>query len=217
MKNNILIIAAHPDDAELGMGGTISKLSKNNNITLCILCKGNKPGKEFVEKERMKALNKNIKTLGIKKLYLNTFSDVSLDTIPHIKITSYLNNIIKKVKPQIVFTNHENDVHIDHSTLSKAVKVCCRPRHDSPVKALYEFPIPGSTEWSFKNTKYNTFIDITNHSNKKYKCIKRYKTEINKSPDPLNIDFIKYRDYYFGSISGNKKAEPFICVYRKDV
>ena len=42
---NILIIASHIDDAELGMGGTIAKLSKNNNITLYILCKGNKPGK----------------------------------------------------------------------------------------------------------------------------------------------------------------------------
>ena len=114
---NILIIAAHPDDAELGMGGTISKLSKNNDITLCILCKGNKPGKEYVENKRIKALHKNIKTLGIKKLYINNFDDVSLDTIPHIKITSYLNEIINKVKPQIVFTNHENDVHIDHYTL----------------------------------------------------------------------------------------------------
>lgn len=214
---NILIIVAHPDDAELGMGGTISKLSKDHNITLCVLCKGNKPGKEFVENKRIKALLKNTKTLGIKKLYMNSFDDVSLDTIPHIKITSYLNEIIDKIKPEIVFTNHENDIHIDHHILSKAVKVSCRPKSNSTVKALYEFPIPGSTEWSFKNIHFNTFIDITNHANKKYKCIKRYKTEINNLPDPLNLDFIKYRDYYYGSISGNKKAEPFLCVYRKDV
>jgi N-acetylglucosamine malate deacetylase 1 len=214
---NILIIAAHPDDAELGMGGTISKLSKDNNITLCILCKGNKPGKEFVKNKRIKALHKNIKTLGIKKLYMNNFNDVSLDTIPHIKLTSYLNDIIDKVKPQIVFTNHENDIHIDHYTLSKAVKVSCRPRNNNTIKALYEFPIPGSTEWSFKNVNYNTFIDISKHSKKKYKCIKRYKTEINDLPDPLNVDFIEYRDNYFGSISGNKKAEPFICIYKKNI
>lgn len=214
---NILIIAAHPDDAELGMGGTISKLSKDNNITLCILCKGNKPGKEYVEKKRIKALYKNIKTLGIKKLYLNNFSDVSLDTIPHIEITKYLNDIISKVKPEIVFTNHENDIHVDHSTLSKAVKVSCRPKHNNTIKALYEFPIPGSTEWSFKNVNFNTFVNITKHANKKYKCIRRYKTEINNLPDPLNVDFIEYRDYYYGSISGNKKAEPFICIYRKNV
>lgn len=212
----ILIIAAHPDDAELGMGGTISKLSKNNDITLCILCKGNKPGKEYVENKRIKALQKNIKTLGIKKLYMNSFNDVSLDTVPHIKLTTYLNEIITKIKPQIVFTNYENDLHIDHKILSKAVKVSCRPKNNSTIQALYEFPIPGSTEWSFKNINYNTFIDISKHSKSKYKCIKRYKTEINNLPDPLNIDFIEYRDFYFGSISGNTKAEPFICIYKKD-
>ena len=44
-----------------------------------------------------------------------------------------------------------------------------------------------------------------------------YKTEINNLPDPLNVDFIEYRDNYFGSISGNKKAEPFICIYKKNI
>lgn len=212
---NILIIAAHPDDAELGMGGTISKLSKNNNITLCILCKGNRLGSEYVEKKRIRALNKNIKTLDIKKLYINNFSDVSLDTIPHIEITKYLNNIIYKVKPEIVFTNYENDIHVDHQLVSKAVRVACRMRPDNTVKTLYEFSIPGSGEWNFKNINYNTFFDIQKYSKQKYKCIKKYKTEIQKYPDPLSIKKIKIRDEYYGGICGVKKAEPFICIFNK--
>ena len=66
--NKILIIVAHPDDAEFGMGGTISKLSKDNNITLCVLCRGNRPGNLDVENARKKVLNENIKSLGITKL-----------------------------------------------------------------------------------------------------------------------------------------------------
>ena len=38
---NILVIAAHPDDEVLGMGGTIRKLSKNGNkVRLCVVTEG---------------------------------------------------------------------------------------------------------------------------------------------------------------------------------
>jgi len=37
---NILVLAAHPDDESVGMGGTIKKLSKKNIIHLCVLTEG---------------------------------------------------------------------------------------------------------------------------------------------------------------------------------
>ena len=37
---NILIIAPHPDDEVLGMGGTIKKISKKNNVSLLVMTDG---------------------------------------------------------------------------------------------------------------------------------------------------------------------------------
>lgn len=216
MNNNILIIVAHPDDAEFGMGGTIAKLSKDNNITLCVLCRGNRPGvNSDVEKIRKTVLNENVKSLGISKLIQHVYDDLSLDRHSHLAINSYISSIISQIRPDIVFTNYSNDIHIDHQLVSKAVRVACRPRSSSHVKSLYEFSIPGSGEWNFKGINYNTFFNIEENIIIKYKCIDKYVTELQESPDPLSSEYMKYRDFYYGGIAGYKQAEPFICIFNR--
>jgi LmbE family N-acetylglucosaminyl deacetylase len=214
--NKILIIVAHPDDAEFGMGGTISKLSKDNDITLCVLCRGNRPGSiSNVESIRNKALNENVKSLGISKLIQHVYEDVSLDRHSHLSITSYISSVISQIQPDIVYTNYGEDIHIDHQLVSKSVRVACRPRHNCSVNELYEFSIPGSGEWNFKSINYNTFINIEKNAKIKYDCINKYSTELQQSPDPLSSEYIKYRDLYYGSISGYAQAEPFICIFNR--
>jgi LmbE family N-acetylglucosaminyl deacetylase len=213
---NILIIVAHPDDAEFGMGGTISKLSNNNNITLCVLCRGNRPGgKSDIEIIRKQTLHKNIKSLGISKLIHHVYDDVSLDRHSHLAITSYITSVINQIQPDTVFTNYSNDVHIDHELTSKAVRVACRPRPNCSVTTLYEFSIPGSGEWNFKGIDYNTFFNIEKYTKIKYECVDGYKTELQQPPDPLSSEYIRYRDLYYGSVSGYKQAEPFICIFNR--
>lgn len=213
---NILIIVAHPDDAEFGMGGTISKLSNSNNITLCVLCRGNRPGsKSDIEIIRKQTLHKNIKSLGISKLIHHVYDDVSLDRHSHLSITSYITSVVNQIQPDTVFTNYSNDVHIDHELTSKAVRVACRPRPNCPVTELYEFSIPGSGEWNFKGIDYNTFFNIENYTKIKYECVDRYTTELQQPPDPLSGEYIRYRDLYYGSVSGYKQAEPFICIFKR--
>ena len=213
---NILIIVAHPDDAEFGMGGTISKLSNGNNITLCVLCRGNRPGsKSDIEIIRKQTLHKNIESLGISKLIHHVYDDVSLDRHSHLSITSYITSVVNQIQPDTVFTNYSNDVHIDHELTSKAVRVACRPRPNCSVTELYEFSIPGSGEWNFKGINYNTFFNIENYTKIKYECVDGYTTELQQPPDPLSSEYIRYRDLYYGSVSGYKQAEPFICIFKR--
>ena len=212
----ILIIVAHPDDAEFGMGGTISKLSKDNDITLCVLCRGNRPGSNFDnEIVRKNVLNENIKSLGITKLIQHVYDDVSLDRHSHLSITSYISSIISQVKPNIVYTNFSQYFFFQLNLISKAVRVACRPRFNSSVNALYEFSIPGSGEWNFEGINFNTFYDIEETAEIKYYCVDKYTTELQQPPDPLSSEYIKYRDLYYGGISGFKQAEPFVCIFNK--
>jgi len=62
---------------------------------------------------------------------------------------------------------------------------------------------------------YNTFCNIEKNTKIKYNCIDKYTTELQPPPDPISSEYIKYRDLYYGSISGYKQAEPFICIFNK--
>lgn len=211
----VLIIAAHPDDAEFGMGGTLARLAETCEVTVCILCKGDHPGVAESQSSRENALKSNVKQLKIKQLFHNNFCDVSLDTVAFAKISTYLTGIIDEVQPDTVFTHYKNDIHIDHRIVSAATRVACRPRKGCSVTALYEYPVAGSTEWSFDGIVYNTFFSIQNYTMLKYTCIGRYKSEMKNVPDPLSIDSLKARDIHYGSLAGYAVAEPFVCIFNK--
>jgi LmbE family N-acetylglucosaminyl deacetylase len=211
----VLIFAAHLDDVEFGMGGTCAALSRSHQITLCVFCRGNRPGFEYVQKSRENAMAANIDDLRISEYLQLNYSDLSLDTIPFIELSSYATSLVQKTAPEIVFTHYSSDIHVDHRVVSNVTRVACRPREGCSVKELYEYSIPGSTEWARSGIEYNTYFDISEVSQIKYSCISRYETEVKSEIDPLNLEYIKYRDLYYGGLSGYKIAEPFLNIYSK--
>ena len=116
----ILVLAAHPDDEVLGMGATIKKLSKNNNVFLAILTEGataQYKDKKMVQVRR-EACQKSSKYLGIKKISFMDYPDMKLDTIPHVEINKKIESIMKEIKPEIVYSPSPNDLNKDHKIVS---------------------------------------------------------------------------------------------------
>jgi LmbE family N-acetylglucosaminyl deacetylase len=212
---NVLIFAAHLDDVEFGMGGTCALLSRDHRITLCVFCRGDRPGSEHVQCSREDAMIANLNDLHIAEYIQLDYSDLSLDQVASIKLSLYTTSLVQKISPEIVFTHYSQDIHSDHRNVSNATRVACRPRESCSVKELYEYPIPGSTEWSRSGVEYNTYFDISECAQTKYDCISRYTTEVKSEIDPLNLEYIKHRDLYYGGLCGYKIAEPFLNIYTK--
>ena len=134
----ILVLAAHPDDEVLGMGATIKKLSKNNNVFLAILTEGataQYKDKKMVQVRR-EACQKSSKYLGIKKISFMDYPDMKLDTIPHVEINKKIESIMKEIKPEIVYSPSPNDLNKDHKIVFESAIVATRP-HSSNVKQFF--------------------------------------------------------------------------------
>jgi len=219
---NVLVVAAHPDDEVLGCGGTIAKYSKDNNIYLVILGEGISSRyiqRNEVKKKELLQLRKDSQKvgelLGIKEIFFFALPDNRFDTVSFLDIVKKVEEIIKKIKPEIIYTHYSGDLNIDHRLTFQAVLTATRPVKGCSVKEIYSFEIPSSTEWSFgkiekdKIFNPNIFEDISDALETKLKALKAYKNEIRKFPHPRSSKTIRAMATKWGSVAGLKYAEAF--------
>lgn len=208
---NILVIASHPDDEVLGMGGTIKKLSKlGHKIFLCVVSDGSAgvKKKDLMIKARKKACLKSAKILGINKVEFLDLPDMMLDNIPQLEINLKLEKIISTFKPSIVYTTPYSDFHKDHQKIHECTLVATRPASSS-VKNVLSYEIPGTVKTTYIPT---IFEEISKELNDKIRAFKFYTTEIKKYPHPRSIESIKNLAIHRGIESGLKNAEAFRLI-----
>jgi N-acetylglucosamine malate deacetylase 1 len=204
----ILVIAAHPDDEVLGMGGTIRKLAdKKNSIHLCIVTDG--ASAQYQDKNMIKirkeSCKKSGKILGISTYNFLNFPDMKLDTIPHLEINRKIEKIIQKYNPEIVYTTPASDFNKDHKIVNESTVIATRTT-SSNVKKLFSYELPGPKKSFFQS---NLYEDITKQFSLKIDAFKKYKSEIKKFPHPRSIESIENMAIQRGIESGLKKAEAF--------
>ena len=204
----ILVIAPHPDDEVLGMGGTIKKLSKKNKIILCVVSEGataQYKNKKMIQVRR-DSCKKAAKILGISHIIFLDYPDMRLN-LSHLDINKKLEEIIEKYRPEIVYTAPKNDLNLDHQMVFNSTLVACRPK--SGVKQILCYEIQGNTKVPFVP---NVFENIEKEFSYKIKGFKMYKSEIEEFPNPRSITAIENLAIQRGVESGTKKAEAFELI-----
>lgn len=219
----VLIIAAHPDDEVLGMGGTIAKLTKEGNeVYVLIVTDGSSSQykdcnnlSEIIANKKYETQNCS-KILGVREVLYGNLPDMKLDTIPHIEINKVIENVINKIHPEIVYTHFWGDVNMDHQCVYKSTLVAVRPVMGQVVKELYCYRVPSSTEWTpcKADTMYmpNVFVDIEKESEIKYEAFSKYTTELREYPHPRSIRYLRESDKTVGLRVGLFCAEEFVLL-----
>ena len=128
-KHKLLVITAHPDDAELMFGGTISKYTRNGHeVEFLVVTSGenwNKLGNtnlEEVKKIRESEAKNAAKVLGVKSIHFLNLEDGQLNRY---KLIPTLVEEIRKRNPNFILTHSEQEGHYDHKEISYSVKRVC--------------------------------------------------------------------------------------------
>jgi LmbE family N-acetylglucosaminyl deacetylase len=206
----ILIFAAHPDDEVLGMGGTIKKLSRQNQVHLCVVSEG--ATAQYVDEKmiqiRKESCKKSSKILGITNITFLDFPDMRLDTIPHLEMNKSLEQIISKIKPEMVFTTPNHDLNKDHRIVFDSTLIATRST-TSNVKEILSYELPGAVKTPFLHNRY---VNISKEIKYKINAFKMYKSEIKNFPHPRSIKAIENLSIQRGIESGLKNAEAFQII-----
>ena len=218
----IMLVASHPDDEILGSAGTLLFFrEKGYSIKVVFLSDGEssrkkiKKNKNLIQKRKEQAL-KVSKLSKFQKPVFADFPDNALDTVPLLKIIKFVENEIKKFKPNIIITHNESDLNIDHQITCRAVVTATRPSTASFVKSIYCFEVPSSTENNFlkkeNNFNPNLFFDISKFIKKKIKLLKIYEDELKKFPHSRSLEGVEILAKYRGVQIGVKYAEAFYLL-----
>lgn len=223
MKTDILAFGAHPDDVELGCGGTVAKLiSEGKTCVIVDLTRGElgTRGTDEIRHEEATASAKILgvsarENLGLKDGFLVNSEEYQLSIV----------KMIRKYRPEIVLANAIDDRHPDHAKAAKLVSDACflsgLRKIDTNIKGESQDvwrpkQIFHYIQW--KDIKPEFVIDISEHLDKKLEACMAFKTQFYdpKSTEPetpiTSKDFyesLTYRAQDLGRLSGVTYAEGF--------
>ena len=138
----ILVVAPHPDDEVLGVGGTILRYkSEGHSVAWLIITK---ISEEFgwTSDQITKRADEisNIQDLyAFDEVFKLCFPTAKLDTIPTGEIIESISNVINSYHPDQIFIPHLGDIHTDHQIVHKAVLSCTKWFRYPFIKKILSF------------------------------------------------------------------------------
>jgi LmbE family N-acetylglucosaminyl deacetylase len=214
----VLVVAAHPDDEVLGMGGTIAVHTDQGDVVrVLVVTDGSStqyPGDEETRARKEAEARRAATELGVEDYVHLDLPDMRLDTLAHVEVNGVVEEHVRDFAPQVLYTV-QPDVNRDHRVLFDSVAVATRPTPGQPVRRLLTYAPASSTEWTPAAVNWfvpNWFVDVTATIERKLAAFAHYETERREFPHPRSERAIRSTAAHHGASCGCEYAEPFVLV-----
>jgi LmbE family N-acetylglucosaminyl deacetylase/CheY-like chemotaxis protein len=172
---NVLFIGAHPDDIELGCGGTLIKHVQNgDNVYALIFTNGEKGMAETQQTDRQQESLKALTLAGIapSNIYFLQYPDTELWQVRQ-EVMTNIAKFCEVFQIQLIYTHSNKAQHQDHVTIYDETL-----RGARKALGIMAYESHGATNPSFSP---NLFVDITDVMPKKIAMINCHQSQIAKN------------------------------------
>ena len=217
-SDRVLVVAPHPDDETIGMGGTIAKL-RSLSIPVRVIFMSNGVTSRDVAREsvesRKRAAKNAMDVLGVNDFNFFDLPDNRFDSLPILEIAKLLESEVSKFRPTVVFAPYRYDLNIDHQIASEATSIAVRPKLSSHVRLYLNYEILSSTGWNHAAPDFspNVFVDIQNYWSLKFSALQAYGPEIDASPSARSMKVIEALANFRGGLVAKEKVEAFSLAF----
>jgi LmbE family N-acetylglucosaminyl deacetylase len=218
MSNQVLVIAPHPDDEVLGVGGTILKLrASGNEVCVLIATTAGPPlfGPEVLTTGRREAAVAH-QILGVEDTRFLPLPAAGLSEVPHGDVNAALVEVFADLRPDVVFIPFNGDLHLDHQRVFLSALVAGRPSTGFTPRSIYAYETLSETNW---NAPYlspafvpNVYVDIADHLETKLAAMEAYASQLKAPPHERSVEALRALATLRGATVGCAAAEAFVLV-----
>ncbi len=196
----ILALAPHPDDLEIGCGGTLAvHARRGDTVHIYVATSGERGGDANIRRAEQEAA---ATLLGVSEVHWGSFMDTRLPE-SSLALMQDLEKVIQAVHPDTVYVNHINDTHQDHRELAQVAHSATR--YISNVLA-YETP----STIGFEPT---VFMDTAKTLTLKLQALEAHASQVERTHVRLNITEIALATSHFRGVQAKLScAEAFMPI-----
>jgi bacillithiol biosynthesis deacetylase BshB1 len=214
---DVMVVAPHPDDAELGMAGAIMKfIAEDLRVGILDLTSG-EPTPHGSLEIRARETATATAILGIEWRENLGLPNRSLE--PTLENRAKLAGIIRRERPKWLFAPYWVDAHPDHLAATELVDAARfwakLTKTDLPGEPFHPQRIYNYYCVHLKQIAQPAFIlDISDHWDAKLAAIKCFESQFitgRSTEPPTFLDGLRDEAAYWGKCIGVRYGEPFSC------
>ena len=209
------MIAPHPDDEVLGVGGTLLRRKAEGGKTAWLVVSAIAVETGWSESkvgQRAEEIKQVAEFFRFDDVFMLELPSTRLDRMPMSDIVAKVSEVFRPFEPEEVFVPNRSDVHTDHRIVFDAVASCTKWFRYPFVKRVLAYETLSETDFGLGTDKGfcpNVFVDIEPFLDRKLQAMDIYKSELGVFPFPRSHEAIRALAAVRGAAAGFKAAEAF--------